>query len=148
MDVTEGTVRKISTDAVFERDGRCLAEDRILDIRRIDTTVAAVVIGSRQYDVRVDLAADGFNPWCDCPYDGPEACKHVVFVLLRRADDCPPGEGGLLDAAVEASDADNLRKFLWKTLSSAAALRERLFTRFGESSTRSVADLHAAIDRQ
>ncbi|GAA0725539.1 putative Zn finger protein [Halorubrum trapanicum] len=148
MDVTEGTVRKICTDAVFERGERYLAEDRILDIHRVDTTVAAVVSGSRQYDVRVDLEADGFDPWCDCPYDGPEACKHVVAVLLRCADDCPPDEGDRLDAALEAADADDLQNFLRETLATDAAVRDRFFARFGESTTRSVDDLRAAIDRK
>ena len=148
MDLTEGTVRKICTDAVFERGERYLAEDRILDIHRVDTTVAAVVSGSRQYDVHVDLEADGFDPWCDCPYDGPEACKHVVAVLLRCADDCPPDEGDRLDAALKAADADDLRDFLRETLATDAAVRERFFARFGESSTRSVDDLRAAIDRK
>ncbi|TKX72201.1 MULTISPECIES: SWIM zinc finger domain-containing protein [Halorubrum] len=148
MDVTEGTVREICTDAVFERGERYLSEDRILDIHRIDTTVAAVVSGSRQYDVRVDLSAGGFDPWCNCPYDGPEACKHIVAVLLRCIDDCPPDEGDELDAALEAADADDLREFLRETLVTDASARERFFARFGESSTRSVADLRAAIDRQ
>ncbi|SFR30400.1 MULTISPECIES: SWIM zinc finger family protein [Halorubrum] len=148
MDLTEGAVREICTDAVFERGERYLAEDRILDIHRIDTTVTAVVSGSRQYDVRVDLAVNGFDPWCDCPYTGPEACKHVVAVLLRCADDCPPDEGDRLDAALEAADADDLRGFLRDTLATDAAVRERFFARFGESPTRSVEDLRAAIDRE
>ncbi|WP_128906392.1 SWIM zinc finger family protein [Halorubrum amylolyticum] len=148
MDVTERAVREICTDAVFERGERYLAEDRILDTHRIDTTVAAVVSGSRQYDVRVDLAADGFDPWCNCPYDGPEACKHIVAVLLRCADDCPPDEGRRLDASLETADADDLRGFLRETLATNAAIRERFFARFGESPTRSVDDLRAAIDRQ
>lgn len=148
MDVTEGTVRKICTDAVFERGERYLAEDRILDIHRVDTTVTAVVNGNRQYDARVDLAADGFDPWCDCPYDGPGACKHVVSVLLRCVDDCPPDEGDRLDAALEAADADDLRDFLREALATDVALRERFFARFGESPTRSVDDLRDAIDRQ
>ena len=148
MELTEGAVREICTDAVFGRGERYLAEDRILDIHRTDTTVAAVVSGSRQYDVRVDLIADGFDPRCDCPYDGPEACKHVVAVLLRCADDCPPDEGRRLDAALEATDADDLRGFLREILATDAAVRERFFARFGESLTRSVDGLRAAIDRQ
>jgi uncharacterized Zn finger protein len=148
MDVTEGTVLEICTDAVFERGERYLAEGRILGIHRVDTTVAAVVSGSRQYDVRVDLAAEGFDPWCDCPYDGPKACKHVVAVLLRCVDDCPPDEGDRLDSALATADADELREFLRETLVTDAAVRDRFFARFGESPTRSTDDLRAAIDRQ
>jgi len=147
MHVTEDAVRDICTDAVFER-GKNYAEDRLREIHRVDTTVSAVVSGSRQYDVRVELAADGFDPWCDCPYDESGACKHVVTVLLRCVDDLPADEGDRLDAALDAADAEDLRAFLRETLPTDTTLRDRFFARFGESSTRSVAELRAAIDRQ
>ncbi|MFC7185493.1 SWIM zinc finger family protein [Halorubrum yunnanense] len=100
------------------------------------------------YDVRVDLSAEGFDPWCDCPYDGSKACKHVVAVLVRCADDVLRDEGDRLDATLDAADTDNLRVFFGETLATDAAIGERFFAPFGESSTRSVTDLRAAIDRQ
>ena len=148
MDVTEDGVEDICTDAVFERAETYLAENRIREIHRVGTTVNAVVIGSRQYDVRVDLAADGFDPWCNCPYDGPGACKHVVAVLFRCLDEVPPDEGDRIDAALDAAAPDALRGFLRDTLATDAALRERFFARFGEPSTRSVDELRAAVDRR
>ena len=148
MGVTEDAVRDLCTDAVFKRGETYLAEGRLREIHRVDATVTAVVTGSHQYDVRVDLAVDGFDPWCDCPYDGPGACKHVVAVLLRCLDDLPADEGDRLDAALNAADPDELRAFLRETLATDAALRERFFARFGESSTRSVDELRAAIDRR
>jgi len=148
MDVTEDAVRDICTDAVFERGENYLAESRLGEIHRVDTTVSAVVSGSRQYDVRVDLVADGFDPWCDCPYNGPGACKHVVAVLLRCVDDVPTDKGDRLETALDAADADDLRAFLRETLATDTTLRDRFFARFDESSTRSVAELRAALDRQ
>ncbi|MFD1571420.1 SWIM zinc finger family protein [Halorubrum laminariae] len=148
MNVTEDAIRDICTDAVFERGENYLAESRLRDIHHVDTTVTAVVSGSRQYDVHVDCAADGFDPWCDCPYDGPGACKHVVAVLLRCVDDAPPDESDRLDAALDAADADDLRAFLREMLATDTTLRDRFFARFDGSSTRSVAELRAAIDRQ
>lgn len=147
MSVNEDGVRAICTDAVFERGERYRSEGRIRELHRIDETVTAVVSGSRQYDVRVDLGVDGFDPWCDCPYDEPAACKHVVAVLLRCTDDRPLDEGDRLDAALEAADRDALRAFLRETLARDVALRERFFARFGESPTRSVDELRAEIDR-
>jgi len=148
MSVTEEGVRNICTDAVFKRGKAYLGEGRIREIHRVDTTVSAVVSGSRQYDVRVDLAADEFDPWCDCPYDGPGACKHVVAVLLRCLDVAPPDEGDRLDAALDAAEPDDLRAFLRDALATDSALRERFFARFGESSTRSVDELRAAVDQR
>ncbi|RLM52667.1 SWIM zinc finger domain-containing protein, partial [Halorubrum sp. Atlit-26R] len=125
MDVTEDAVRDICTDAVFERGERYREEGRIHGIHRIDTTVTAVVSGSRQYDVRVDLATNGFAPWCDCPYDGPGTCKHVVAVVLRCVDDPPQDEGDRLDTALNGADADELRAFLREELATDADLRDQ-----------------------
>ncbi|QAU13390.1 SWIM zinc finger domain-containing protein [Halorubrum sp. BOL3-1] len=148
MDVTEDAVRGLCTDAVYERGEQYRDEGRIREIHRVDATVTAVVSGSCQYDVRVDLAADEFDPWCDCPYDGPGACKHVVAVLLRCFDDPPTDEGNRLDAAIETVDSDDLRAFLRETLASDVVLRERFFARFDESPVRSVDSLRAAVDRR
>jgi len=148
MDVPGDAVRDICTDAVFERADRYRSEGCIREIHRVDTTVTAVVSGSRQYDVRVDLATDGFAPWCDCPYDGPGTCKHVVAVLLRCVDDPPPDDGDRLDAALDGADADELRAFLRDELSADADLRNRFLARVGEPTRQSVDELRAAIDRR
>lgn len=148
MDMTEDTVRGACTAAVFERGERYLADGRIREIHRVDTTVTAVVSGSRQYDVRINLAADGFAPWCDCPYDGPGTCKHVVAVLLRCVDDHPPDEGNRLDTALSGAEADELRAFLREELATDAALRDRFLARVGESTARSVDELRTMIDRR
>jgi uncharacterized Zn finger protein len=148
MDVPEDTVRDVCTDAVFERSERYLAEGRIREIHRVDTTVTATVSGSRQYDVRVDLATDGFALWCDCPYGGPGACKHVVAVLLRCVDDPPPDDGDQLDAALYSTDVDELRAFLREELATDADLRHRFLARVGEPTRQSADELRTAIDRR
>jgi uncharacterized Zn finger protein len=148
MDITKEAVRDICTDAVFERGERYRAEGRTRESHRVDTTVTAVVIGSRQYDVRVDLATDEFAPWCNCPYDGPGTCKHVVAVLLRCVDDPPPDEGDRLDAALDGADADELRAFLREELAIDADLRDQFLARVGELTTRPVEELRTTIDRR
>ncbi|RCU44306.1 SWIM zinc finger domain-containing protein [Haloplanus salinus] len=148
MDVTEEMVRGVCTDAVFERGERYLTEGRVREIHRVDTTVTAVVSGSRQYDVRVDLATDGFAPRCDCPYDGLGACKHVVAVLLRCVDDPPTDDGDRLDAALNGTDVDELRAFLREELVTDANLRDRFLARVGASTRRSVDELRTSIDRR
>jgi len=148
MDVSEDKVRNICTDAVFERGEEYLADGRIREIHRVDTTVTAVVSGSRQYDLWIDLAADGVDPWCDCPYDGPGACKHAVAVLLRCAGRLPEDGGNGLDAALDGADTDELRTFLREEFAINADLRDRFLARVGESPTRSADDLRASIDRQ
>ncbi|MDQ2055993.1 SWIM zinc finger family protein [Halobellus sp. H-GB7] len=148
MDVTEDTVRDVCTDAVFERGERYRDEGRIHEIHRVDSTVTAVVSGSRQYDVRVDLTTDGFAPWCDCPYDGPGACKHVVAVLLRCVDDRPPDEGDQLDAALNSAGAGELRAFLREELAIDTNLRARFLARVGEPTRQSADELRTLINRR
>lgn len=147
MNVTEDAVRDICTDAVYERGQDYLLEGRIQRLSRFDDTITAVVSGNRDYDVTLDLSAEGFDPRCGCPYDGPGACKHVVAVLLRLAADLPDDERERIDSVLERADVDELREFLRDELRTAPSLRDRFLARFGESTTRSVDEFRAAIDR-
>ena len=104
--------------------------------------------GSRQYDVHIDLATDGVTPWCDCPYDGPGACKHVVAVLLRCVDDLPPDNSDRPDAALNGADADDLRAFLRDELATDADLRDRFLAHVGEPTSQSADELRASIDKR
>lgn len=147
MTVTEDAIQDICTDAVYERGRTYLDEDRIQRLSRFGDTITAVVRGSRDYDLQVDLSAEGFDPQCTCPYDGPGTCKHVVAVLLRLAEDVPEDERERIDPVLERAGADDLRAFLRVELARAPSLRDRFLARFGESPARSVADLRAEIDR-
>lgn len=64
MNVDEGVIRSLCTDAVFERGQKYRDEEHIQRVERFD-------------DV--------------CPYRGAGECKHVVAVLREVVDD-PPGE--------------------------------------------------------
>jgi len=147
MNVTEDAVRHLCTDAVYERGENYLEEGRIQRISRFDETITAVVSGSRDYDLTLDLSAREFDPQCSCPYDGPGICKHAVAVLLRLADDLPDDESERIDPVLEHADSDALRAFLREELTTDPALRDRFLARFGESTARSVDDLRAKIDR-
>jgi uncharacterized Zn finger protein len=148
MNVTEDAVRHLCTDAVYERGENYLEEGRIQRISRFDETITAVVSGSRDYDLTLDLSAREFDPQCSCPYDGPGICKHAVAVLLRLADDLPDDESERIDPVLEHADSDALRAFLREELTTDPALRDRFLARFGESTARSVDDLRAKIDRR
>lgn len=147
MNVTEDAIRDLCTDAVYERGENYLAEGRIRRASRFGETVTAVVSGSRDYDVRLDLSATGFDPRCSCPYDGPGVCKHAVAVLLGLADGPPDDERERIDAVLEGADADALREFLRDELRTNPSLRDRLLARFGEPTTRSVEEFRTEIDR-
>jgi len=147
VNITESAIRNLCTDTVFERGENYLAEGRIQQLSRFDETATAVVSGSRDYDLTLDLSAKEFDPQCSCPYDGPGVCKHVVAVLLRLADGLPDDESERIDTVLERADVDELRAFLREELRTDPSLCDRLLARFGESTTRSVDELRAEIDR-
>jgi len=147
MTVTEDTIRDLCTDAVYERGENYLADGRIQQLSRFDDTITAVVRGSRDYDLTLDLSAEEFDPQCSCPYDGPGVCKHIVAVLLRLADGLPDDESEQIDTVLERAGADELRVFLTEALRTDPSLRDRFLARFGESTTRSVDELRAEVDR-
>ena len=147
MTVTEDTIRDLCTDAVYERGENYLVDERIQQLSRFDNTITAVVSGSRDYDLTLDLSAEEFDPWCSCPYDGPGVCKHVVAVLLRLADGLPDDESEQIDTVLERAGSDELRAFLREELHTDPSLRDRFLARFGEATTRSVDELRAEVDR-
>lgn len=147
MTVTEDTIRELCTGAVYERGEAYLAEGHIQRLTRFDDTVTAVVRGDRDYDVRLDLAADEFDPYCNCPYDGPGVCKHVVAVLLRLRDDPPEDASERVDPVLADAEADKLRAFLREAFQSDPALLDRFLARFGEPTTQSAAEFRAEVDR-
>jgi uncharacterized Zn finger protein len=147
MTVTEDAVRELCTDAVYQRGETCLAEGRIRQLSRFDETITAVVRGSRDYDLTLDLSAREFDPQCSCPYDGPGICKHAVAVLLRLSDDLPDDETKRIDSVLNQANTDELRAFLREELATDPALQDRFLARFGEATTRSVNEFRAEIDR-
>ena len=62
MTVTEDTIRDLCTDAVYERGENYLVDERIQQLSRFDDTITAVVSGSRDYDLTLDLSAEEFDP--------------------------------------------------------------------------------------
>jgi len=113
MNVTRDSIRNLCTETVFNRGENYLTEGRIQQIFRFDDTITAVVSGSRDYDLALDLSAEEFDPQCSCSYDGPGVCKHVVAVLLRLTDGLPDDESERIDAVIERADGDELQAFLF-----------------------------------
>lgn len=145
--LTESAIRDICTEAVFERGENYQEEGRVGNVSRVDDTVAAVVRGTRQYDVTVDVAASGFDPQCSCPYDGPGACKHVVAVSLTLTDGLPADEGERVADVLQDVGVADLREFVREELTRDSELRERFFARFGKSPGKSVDEYREEVDQ-
>lgn len=103
-ELAEGTddVEEKGGEAVNRREWKELFESRILQrgsayykegvvetLRREGGVVKAVVLGSKQYRVEIDLEDGQIEGWsCDCPYasDGTP-CKHLAAVFYALNDD-------------------------------------------------------------
>ena len=103
-ELAEGTddVEEKGDEAVNRREWKELFESRILQrgsayykegvvetLRREGGVVKAVVLGSKQYRVEIDLEDGQIEGWsCDCPYasDGTP-CKHLAAVFYALNDD-------------------------------------------------------------
>jgi len=147
MDVAEDAVRNLCTDAVYECGENYLEEGRIHRISRFDETITAVVSGSRDYDMTLDLSAEEFDLRCSCPYDGPGICKHAVAVLLRLSDDLPDDESERIDSVLDQLIPTNCGRFFREELATDPSLRDRFLARFGETTIRTVDELRAEIGR-
>ena len=78
-------IRKLCTEASFERGKRYLDEGRVNILEASPTGVTAEVQGTEKYNVKVDLK-NGISAECNCPYDLEGYCKHIVAVLLSMLD--------------------------------------------------------------
>jgi uncharacterized Zn finger protein len=145
MELTTEDVRERCTDAVLERGRNYLEDGRIVRLSRFGDETRAAVRGGRLYEVHVDRSTPELETRCDCPYDGPGACKHVVAVLLCAIEDPPPDESDRIDDLLEDATVDDLRAFLREECSSNIDLRDRFLARFGASTTRSVEGIRAEI---
>lgn len=132
MNIDEGTIRSLCTDAVFERGQKYRNEERIQRIERFDDVVTAEVQGSDLYDVVVELDEKGIDARCTCPYQGSGECKHVVAVLLDAVDDPPDDESELVETTIEDVTSDDLRAFVRDALAENPDLRERFLARFSD----------------
>jgi uncharacterized Zn finger protein len=145
--VAERDIQDLCTEAVFEHGVTYREEERMHQLTRTGETITALVQGTRRYNVTVDLTASDFAPTCSCPYAGPGVCKHVVAVLLALTDELPVDVKKQSDALLEEVPNDQLRGFVRDELVRNPDLRERFFTRFGESPAESVDDYRTEIDQ-
>ncbi|ACV11307.1 zinc finger SWIM domain protein [Halorhabdus utahensis DSM 12940] len=133
MQIDEAWIRDRCTDAVFERGQHYRTDGRIRRIDRFGDVVTAIVQGSSQYDVTVELDESNIESRCTCPYDGPGDCKHVVAVLLEIAADPPADDSERVTAVLDDVSPADLRAFVRAVLAERPALRDRFLARYGDA---------------
>ncbi|MFP8956449.1 SWIM zinc finger domain-containing protein [Natrialbaceae archaeon A-CW3] len=146
MNVDRERIRRVCTDAVFERGQNYRNEGRIQRISRFDEVITATVQGSSLYDVTVKLGGNAIEARCTCPYDGAGECKHVVGVLLDIAADPPNDENERVESVLRDVSADDIREFVRDALAAYPDLRDQFMARFGNES-KPVQEYRAEIER-
>ncbi|MEF8977134.1 MAG: SWIM zinc finger family protein, partial [Halapricum sp.] len=166
---TREAIREICTAQSFQRGVNYYEEGRVRDVTVEGREVTARVRGSREYRTTVDLSANGFDPWCSCPYDYAGECKHVVAVLLtvadrfddlfavatdddRQRDDDPTALSNSvepdIDEVLAGADPETLRTFLEDVLDGDNDLRERFLAFVDAPTEKSLADYRRDINRR
>jgi uncharacterized Zn finger protein len=157
MDLSIGQIKALCTDASFERGKRYLREGRVEILEATPTRIKALVHGTDDYDVDVDLRRD-ISAECNCPYDWEGYCKHIVAVLLSVLHGGEELEalmavGASEEKAIESllkdADPEELRRFLRMEMEALSPLRSHFLAYFskGGEGKKSLPEYRKRIDR-
>ncbi|MGA9098146.1 MAG: SWIM zinc finger family protein [Methanotrichaceae archaeon] len=134
-------IRKLCTEASFERGKKYLDEGRVNILEASTTGVTAEVQGTEKYNVKVDLK-NGISAECSCPYDLEGYCKHIVAVLLSMLDNKEEIEAMMAKsrrdqkaalALLKDADQIELREFLRSEMELIPSIRAHFMTWFSKS---------------
>lgn len=140
IDLDEDDLRQMCTESSFDRGERYFEEGRVRIKEATTTRVKAVVSGTNDYQVEIELDEE-FSGECDCPYDWDGLCKHIVatFLAVIRDDvEIEPlmnkssSEFEDTEQLLKRADADALRSFLLSEMEQRADLRNRFKAVFGK----------------
>lgn len=77
------TIRRLSSDGSFDRGRRYFEEQRVAALVKKESSVAARVRGTTEYDVRIWTHDGSLAFSCSCPHGQEKAfCKHAVATSL------------------------------------------------------------------
>jgi hypothetical protein len=156
MDFGVDDIRKLCTEASFERGKRYLDEGRVNILEASPTGVTVEVQGSEMYNVKVDLKK-GISAECDCPYDLEGYCKHIVAVLLSMLNNKEEIEAMMARSRQDQEAAEallievdplELREFLRSEMKLLQPLRAHFMTWFsGSGDLKSIHDYKREIGK-
>jgi len=129
-------------DYTILRRGKSYYDDgRVVDVKIQDGRVDAVVCGSYDYEVEIEIdnAGNILSADCDCPYDFGEFCKHEVamFYYIREyfRHNKSAKDGADLKSLLMKQNKETLADIICDELSQhKSKLKEKLIARFTEFS--------------
>lgn len=108
---------------IIERGRKYYQQDRVRSLVVDGDSVAAIVIGSRNYRVRMNLDAMDFK--CTCPYGAN--CKHMVAVLMALKDKKFENEKYDLANVLNGKSKEELIEIVRKMIISEPALKKIIY---------------------
>ncbi|CAI50012.1 SWIM zinc finger domain protein [Natronomonas pharaonis DSM 2160] len=155
---TRSKIRSFCTEQSFERGVKYYEQDRIQKLEVEGGDITAIVRGSRDYDISIDIEDDTIRTVCSCPYDYAGDCKHIVAVLLAVEDRSPESTAETADssdnsetvdveALIDRTPDDELRTFLLDIIADDRDIRDRFVAFAGEEPGKTVYDYKQEIDR-
>ncbi|GAB7090265.1 SWIM zinc finger domain-containing protein [Halorubrum luteum] len=154
---TRSDIRSLCTEQSFERGVKYYEEDRIQKLEVEGGDITAIVRGSRDYDISIDIDDDTIRTVCSCPYDYAGDCKHIVAVLLAVEDrssestaetttSSDSSETVDVEALTDRTPDDELRTFLLDLIADDRDIRDRFVAFAGEEPGKTVYDYKQEID--
>ncbi len=136
-------IKQLCTDASFGRGKRYLQEGRVKIREASPSWIKAVVAGTRNYRVEINLedkkGLKGISATCTCPYDLEGYCKHIVATLMAILEDKAEIDNMVeesskrqksLDEMLEEADPEALRDFLRLEMERLPEMQERFMACF------------------
>ncbi len=131
-------IRNLCTEESYSRGVEYLNEGRVRELGVSGSIANAMVRGTRNYRVEIDLDHD-FSSTCTCPYDFEGYCKHIVATLLALSKDyegivkSSETEKDEINSVLESMDAGQLRDFLKRESRDKTVKRNLLIFATGET---------------
>ncbi|HLD19537.1 MAG TPA: SWIM zinc finger family protein [Candidatus Nanoarchaeia archaeon] len=107
---------------IIERGEKYFNQHRVKSVVIDGDSVAAVVIGSRNYRVRINLKTGTFKCTCLCEFN----CKHVVAVILALRDKKQPMRKDEIDILLKDKSKEELVDMVKKMLISEPKLKRAI----------------------
>ena len=155
---TRSDIRSLCTEQSFERGVKYYEQDRVLKLEIDGREIDALVRGSHDYNISIDIEDDTIRTACSCPYDYAGDCKHIVAVLLAVKSHSPEPNSEITDTSNSSETVDieslidqtpdsELRTFLLDIITDDGNLRDRFVAFAGEEPRKTVYDYKREIDR-
>ena len=137
--------QKMFAPWILERGKNYWEDDRVESLRQDGNTVTAVVCGTEDYDVEIEMGRGGNVAYmsCTCPYaEEGNNCKHMAAVLFAIDADIMEqsgiqhnGEGATIlpwQKALTGLSPEEMRQLLSELAQSDRGLQERITTLHGQ----------------